>query len=209
MSTGKPSNQPDDFAPIRESLSPGVLKSALANRVSQHPAFFEFLWKYRFWWVVASAVTFVLPVLYNDNLYTLSYSGSANLYGFDLLVPVSSSTAHSGAVTIYDSFSINPQALIIYGLIGLQLYLFFVGKQVSARLVFWHGLIQTVATVLFPVLDIPVLNLILRGFNSHWHLQPPLFGFWVLLLAGLALWGGAYYQLLKSAPAHPAPPPLP
>jgi hypothetical protein len=207
MSGDKPKNQaqPDDLAQVRESFSTRKWKSAIDDRIRRHPALFDFFWKYRLWWLIAGAATFVLPVLRDANIYALSYSGSSNLYGFDLLVPMLSAS-HDNGVTSYTSFSINPEALVIYGLVAVHLYLFFVRTPVSPRLTFWHGCIQGVATLLFPFLDIPTMNLLLHGFNSYWHIQPPLVGFWILLIAGGFLKGGAYAQLLKSD--HHTPPPL-
>jgi hypothetical protein len=86
--------------------------------------------------------------------------------------------------------------------------LLFVKTRVSWRLTLWHGAIQTVATILFPFLDIPVLTVVLPHFNSYWHVQPPLVGFWILLLSGLALWAGAYGQIVRGSPIPEEPPPL-
>ena len=201
MSTDKPKGPDDssDLTEIRDAFSSKAWSRALDNRVRKHPKFFEFLWQGRFWWIVAAAITFILPVLQNDNTAALSYSRSNILYGFDLLVPMLSSWNDNGVIYI-SSFSINPLALIIYSLAGLHLYLLFVRTRVSWRLTLWHGLIQTVATILFPVLDIPVLNVVLHGFHSYWHVQPPLAGFWILLLSGLALLGGAYGQIVRGSP---------
>jgi hypothetical protein len=201
MSADKPKSSGDssDLTEVREAFSSKAWSKALDNRIRQHPKFFDFLWQARFWWILAAAVTFILPVLENDNTATLSYSRSNILYGFDLLVPMLSSWTDNGVVYV-SSFSINPLALIIYGLLILHLYLFFVHTQVSPRLTLWHGVIQTVLTILFPVLDIPVLNLVLHGFNSYWHVQPPAVGFWILLLSGLALWGAAYGRILRGLP---------
>jgi hypothetical protein len=161
--------------------------------------------------LVAGAATFVLPVLYNDDTISLTYSGSTSLYGFNLLVPIMSNTytdARSGSTyATFNAFSIDPLALIIYGLLALHLYLFFVKTPVSPRLTAWHGFIQTLVIVLMPFLEIPVLNVVLHGFSSYWGIQPPAFGFWILLLSGLALWSGAYGQILKAHPHH-TPPPL-
>jgi hypothetical protein len=211
MSTDKPKSPGDsaDLAEVREAFSSRVWTRALDHRVRQHPRFFEFLWQWRFWWIVAAAVTFILPVLQNDNTASLSYSRSANLYGFDLLVPMLSTyTNYSDSATYISSFSINPLALIIYGLAGLHLYLLFVKTRVSWRITLWHGILQSVATILFPFLDITVLNIILPHFNSYWHVQPPLVGFWILLFSGLALWGGAYGQIVRGSPIPEMPPPL-
>lgn len=197
-----------DLTEVREAFSSKAWSRALDNRVRQFPRFFEFLWQFRFWWIVAAAVTFVLPVLQNDNTATLSYSRSANLYGFDLLVPMLSAYSDNDNVVHVSSFSINPLALIIYGLAALHLYLLFVKTRVSWRLTLWHGIIQTVATILFPFLDISVLNIVLPHFNSYWHVQPPMVGFWILLFSGLALWGGAYGQIVRGSPIPETPPPL-
>jgi len=209
MSTDKPKDSGDsaDLTEVREAFSSKVWSRALDHRVRQFPRFFEFLWQGRFWWIVAAAVTFVLPVLQNDNTAALSYSRSTNLYGFDLLLPMLSNWNDNGVVYV-SSFSINPLALIIYGLAALHLYLFFVKTRVSWRLTLWHGLIQTVLTILFPFLDIPVLNVVLPHFSSYWHVQPPLVGFWILLVSGLALWGGAYGQIVRGSPIPETPPPL-
>ena len=209
MSTDKPKGPDDsaDLTEIREAFSSKVWSRALDNRIRKHPKFFEFLWQGRFWWIVAAAVTFILPVLQNDNTASLSYSRSANLYGFDLLVPVLCRWNDNGVIYV-SAISINPLALIIYGVAALHLYLFFVRTRVSWRLTLWHGAIQTIATILFPFLDIPVMNVVLRGFSSYWHIQPPLVGFWILLLSGLALWGGAYGQILRGSPVPEEPPPL-
>ena len=112
------------------------------------------------------------------------------------------------SVVHVSSFSINPLALAIYGLAALHLYLIFVKTRVSWRLTLWHGAIQTVATILFPFLDIPVLTVVLPHFSSYWHVQPPLVGFWILLISGLALWGGAYGQIVRGSPIPEEPPPL-
>lgn len=201
MSANKPKGLggSSDLTEIKEAFSSKAWFRSLDNRVRQHPKFFDFLWQTRFWWIVAAAVTFILPVLQNDNTATLSYSRSNILYGFDLLVPMLSGWSDNNVVYV-SSFSINPQALVIYGLIVLHLYLLFVHAQVSPRLTLWHGVIQTVLTILFPVLDIPVLNFVLHGFNSYWHVQPPAVGFWILLLSGLALWGAAYGRILRGLP---------
>ena len=210
MSTDKPKGPGDsaDLTEIREAFSSKVWSRALDNRIRKHPKFFEFLWQGRFWWIVAAAVTFILPVLQNDNTASLSYSRSSNLYGFDLLIPVLCRWNDNGVIYV-SAVSINPLALIIYGLAAMHLYLFFVKTRVSWRLTLWHGLMQTIATILFPFLDIPVMNVVLRGFSSYWHMQPPLVGFWILLLSGLALWGGAYGQILRGSPLPETPPPLP
>ena len=209
MSTDKPKGPGDsaDLTEIREAFSSKVWSRALDNRIRKHPKFFEFLWQGRFWWIVAAAVTFILPVLQNDNTASLSYSRSSNLYGFDLLIPVLCRWNDNGVIYV-SAVSINPLALIIYGLAAMHLYLFFVKTRVSWRLTLWHGLMQTIATILFPFLDIPVMNVVLRGFSSYWHMQPPLVGFWILLLSGLALWGGAYGQILRGSPVPETPPPL-
>jgi hypothetical protein len=209
MSAGDPKSPDDssDLAEIRGALSSKVWHRALDNRVRKHPKFFEFLWQQRFWWVVAAAVTFLLPVLTNNNTAALSYSRTSTLYGFDLLVPMLSVWDANGVLGI-NSFSINPLALAIYGLAGLHLYLFFVKTRVSPRLTLWQGAIQTIATIVFPVLDIPLMNVILSGFHSYWHVQPPLVGFWVLLISGLALWGGGYGQIVRGSPLPEGPPPL-
>jgi hypothetical protein len=209
MSTDKPKGPDDsaDLTEIGEVFSSKVWSSALDNRIRKHPKFFEFLWQGRFWWIVAAAITFVLPVLQNDNTASLSYSRSSNLYGFDLLVPVLCRWSDNGVIYV-SAVSINPLALIIYGLAALHLYLYFVKARVSWRLTLWHGVLQTVAIILFPFLDIPVMNVVLRGFSSYWHMQPPLVGFWILLLSGLALWGGAYGQIVRGSPVPETPPPL-
>jgi hypothetical protein len=209
MSTDKPKGPDDsaDLTEIGEAFSSKVWSRALDNRIRKHPKFFEFLWQGRFWWIVAAAVTFILPVLQNDNTASLSYSRSSNLYGFDLLVPVLCRWSDNGVIYV-SAVSINPLALIIYGLVALHLYLFFVRTRASWRLTLWHGAIQTIATILFPFLDIPVMNVVLRGFSSYWHMQPPLVGFWILLLSGLALWGGAYGQIVRGSPVPETPPPL-
>jgi hypothetical protein len=194
-----------DLTEIRGAFSSKAWRVALDNRIRKYPRFFEFLWQARLWWIIAAALTFVLPVLRNDNTYALSYSRSTNLYGFDLLVPMLSQWDSSNVISI-ESFSVNPLALIIYGLAALHLYLFFVRSKVSPRLTAWHGAIQTILTILFPFLDIPVLNFVLPKFNSYWHVQPPLFGFWLLLFSGLVLWGGAYGRILRGLPLHEPPP---
>jgi len=209
MSTDKPKGPGDssDLTEIRNAFSSKVWSRAVDSRIRKYPKFFEFLWQRRFWWIVAAAVTFILPVLQNDNTDALSYSRLNILYGFDLLVPMLSTWNNNGGVYV-SSFSINPLALLIYGLAVLHLYLFFVKTRVSWRLTLWHGVIQTVATILFPFVDIPVLTRILPGFSSYWHIQPPLVGFWILLLSGLALWGGAYGQIVRGSPLPEEPPPL-
>jgi len=209
MSADKPKGPGDsgDLTEIGEAFSSKAWSRALDERVRKFPRFFEFLWQGRFWWIVAAAVTFVLPVLENADSLAVSYSGSTNLYGFDLLVPMASGTNDNG-VGYISGFSINPLALIIYGLAALHLYLYFVKVRVSWRLTLWHGVIQTVLTILFPFVDIPVLNLVLHGFSSYWVLQPPLVGFWILLLSGLALWAGAYGQIVRGSPIPEEPPPL-
>jgi len=188
-----------DLSEVERALSSEAGLRALDSRIRQHPQFFEFLWRLRFWWVLAAVITFILPVLQNNNSAALSYSRSGTLYGFDLLVPMISRTNDNG-ITYISSFSVNPLAFVIYGLAALHLYLCFVQARVSPRLACWHGAIQTILTILFPVLDIPVLNIVLREFNSYWHVQPPLFGFWVLLFSGLALWGGGYGQIVRGSP---------
>jgi hypothetical protein len=210
MSTEKPKGPDDsaDLTEIGEAFSSKVWSRALDSRVRKHPKFFEFLWQGRFWWIVAAAVTFVLPVLHNNNTAALSYSRSDILYGFDLLVPMLSTESDDGSYVYVSSFTINPLALAIYGLAALHLYLLFVKTRVSWRLTLWHGLIQTVGIALFPFIDIPVMTYILRGFGSHWHVQPPMVGFWILLLSGLALWGGAYGQIVRGSPIPEEPPPL-
>jgi len=210
MRTDKPktSSSGSDLAEIKQAFSTKVWTRAIDARVRQFPRLFEFLWQGRFWWIVAAAATFILPVLQNDNSSTLSYSRSANLYGFDLLVPMLSAYNDDNTVVHVSSFSINPMALIIYGLAVLHLYLLFVKVRVSWRLTLWHGIIQTVLTILFPFLDITVLNLVLPGFNSYWHVQPPMVGFGILLLSGLALWAGAYGQIVRGSPIPEEPPPL-
>jgi hypothetical protein len=209
MSTEDPKlpGQPDDLAEIRGALSPKVGLRALDARIRQHPQFFEFLWEWRFWWIVAALATFVLPVLTNDNTLTLSYSRSINLYGFDLLVPVISQNDSYNVVSVR-SFSINPMALVIYGLAALHLYLIFVKSRVSAHVTLWHGVIQTVLTLLFPFLDIPVLNMVLPSFKSFWHVQPPQVGFWILLVSGIMLWAGGYGRVLRGLSIPEVPPPL-
>src|SRR5271170_1725784 len=132
MSTDNPKRADDsaELTEIKEAFSSKAWSSAIDERIRKHPKFFEFLWAGRFWWIVAAAVTFVLPVLQNDNTSALSYSRSDNLYGFDLLVPMLSTyTNFSDSATYISSFSINPLALIIYGLAALHLYLFFVKKS--------------------------------------------------------------------------------
>ena len=209
MSTDKPKNSSgSDLAEIKQAFSSKVWTRAIDHRVRQHPKFFEFLWQWRFWWIVAAAATFILPVLQNDNNLALSYSRSSNLYGFDLLVPMLSNYTDYNNIVHVSSFSINPLALLIYGLAALHLYLFFVKTRVSWRLTLGHGAIQTVATILFPFLDIPVLTVVLPHFSSYWHVQPPLVGFWILLFSGLAIWGGAYGQILRGSPIPEEPPPL-
>jgi hypothetical protein len=210
MSADKPKSSGDssDLAEVRQALSSKVWFQALDNRIRQYPRFFEFLWDWRFWWIAVAAFTFILPVLQNDNTATLSYSRSSNLFGFDLLFPMLSAWSNDNNVVHIRSFSVNPMALIIYGLAGLHLYLLFVKTPVSPRLTLWHGAIQTVLTILFPFLDITVLNWVLPGFNSYWHVQPPLVGFWFLLLSGVALWGAAYGRILRGLPVHEEPPPL-
>jgi hypothetical protein len=202
MSTDKSKSSGDssDLAKIKNAFSSKVWSRALDARVRQHPKFFDFLWQTRFWWIVAAAITFILPVLENDNTLWLSYSRSTNLYGFDLLVPMLSSYTENNSVIYVSSFSINPMALIIYGLIVLHLYLLFVHVEISPRLTLWHGIIQTVLALLFPFLDIPVLTYILHNFNSYWHVQPPAIGFYVLVITGLALWGAAYGRILRGLP---------
>ena len=206
MSADKPpQSRPSDLTEIRGAFSSKAWSRALDNRIRQYPDLFNFLWEQRFWWILASAITFVLPVLQNDNTLALSYSRSIHLYGFDLLVPMLS-TYNDNNVVYISSFSVNPLAFIIYALCALQLYLFFVGTRVSARLNLWHGILQTVITVLFPFLDITVLNYILPGFNSYWHVQPPLTGFWILLGAGLLLWAASYGRILRGLPVpEPSP----
>jgi hypothetical protein len=210
MSTDKPKGSGDsaDLTEVREAFSSKAWSRAIDHRVRKHPRFFEFLWQGRFWWIVAAAATFVLPVLQNDNTAALSYSRSDNLYGFDLLVPMLSTYNDDASVVHVSSLSINPLGLIIYGLAALHLYLFFVKTRVSWRLTLWHGILQTVATILFPFLDIPVLTVVLPHFSSYWHVQPPLVGFWILLISGLALWGGAYGQIVRGSPIPEEPPPL-
>jgi hypothetical protein len=210
MSADKPKDSGDsaDLTEVREAFSSKAWSRALDHRVRKHPRFFEFLWQLRFWWIVAAAATFILPVLQNDNTSTLSYSRSDNLYGFDLLIPMLSAYNDDNSVVHVSSVSINPLALLIYGLAALHLYLFFVKTRVSWRLTLWHGILQTVATILFPFLDIPVLTVVLPHFSSYWHVQPPLVGFWILLISGLALWGGAYGQIVRGSPIPEEPPPL-
>ena len=210
MSVEKPkgSGSSGDLSEIRGAFSSKVWTRAIDHRVRQYPRFFELLWQGRFWWIVAAALTFILPVLQNDNTATLSYSRSTNLYGFDLLVPMLSAWNEDSSVVHVSSFSINPLALVIYGLAALHLYLLFVRTRVSWRLTLWHGIIQTVATILLPFLDITVLNIVLPGFNSYWHVQPPLVGFWLLLFFGLAIWVGAYGQIVRGSPIPEEPPPL-
>lgn len=210
MSTDKPKGpgNSSDLVEVRQAFSSKAWSRALDSRVRQFPRFFEVLWQGRFWWIVAAAFTLILPVLQNDNTSTLSYSRSANLYGFDLLVPMLSAYNDDNTVVHVSSFSINPMALIIYGLAALHLYLLFVKTRVSWRLTLWHGIIQTVLTILFPLLDISVLNIVLPSFNSYWHVQPPLVGFWILLFSGLAIWAGAYGQIVRGSPIPEEPPPL-
>jgi len=208
MSANKPKNSGSDLAEVGKAFSAKVWTRAIDHRVRQFPRLFEFLWQGRFWWVAAAVATFVLPVLQNDNTLWLSYSRSTNLYGFDLLVPMLSSYTENNAVIYVSSFSVNPMALIIYGLAALHLYLLFVKVRVSWRLTLWHGITQTLLTLLFPFLDIPVLNIILHNFNSYWHVQPPMVGFWLLLLSGLMIWAGAYGQIVRGSPIPEEPPPL-
>jgi len=209
MSTDKPKNSGgSDLTEIKRAFSSKVWTRAIDHRVRQFPRLFEFLWQGRFWWLVAAAVTFILPVLQNDNTLWLSYSRSNNLYGFDLLIPMLSSYTENNNVIYVSSFSVNPMALIIYGLAALHLYLLFAKVRVSWRLTLWHGIIQTVLAALFPFLDITVLNIVLPGFKSYWHVQPPLVGFWILLLSGLAIWAGAYGQIVRGSPIPEEPPPL-
>jgi hypothetical protein len=213
MSTEKPKDQgvPDDVAAIKGAFSPAKGRAALDGFFLKQAGFFGLLWRWRFWFLVAGAATFVLPVLYNDDTISLTYSGSTSLYGFNLLIPVTSNTytnGNSGATyASFTGFSIDPMALVIYALLALHLYLFFVKTPVSPRLTAWHGFIQTVLILLMPFLEIPVLNVVLHGFSSYWGIQPPAFGFWILLLSGLALWSGAYGQILRAGPHH-TPPPL-
>jgi hypothetical protein len=213
MSTEKPKDQgvPDDVAALKGAFSPGKGRAALDGFFLRHAGFFGGLWQWRLWFLVAGAATFVLPVLYNDDTISLTYSGSTSLYGFNLLVPVTSNTytdaANGVTYASFTGFSIDPLALVLYGLVALHLYLFFVKTPVSPRLTAWHGFIQTAIIILMPFLEIPVLNVVLHGFSSYWGIQPPSFGFWIVLLSGLALWTGAYSQILKAHPPH-APPSL-
>ena len=134
MSTDKPKNSSgSDLAEIKQAFSSKVWTRAIDHRVRQHPRLFEILWQGRFWWIAAAAFTFILPVLQNDNTLWLSYSRSNNLYGFDLLVPMLSAYNEDNTVVHVSSFSINPMALIIYGLAALHLYLMFVKFRVSWR----------------------------------------------------------------------------
>jgi hypothetical protein len=210
MSAEKPNDHglPDDVAALKGAFSPGKGRAALDGFFRRHPGFFAALWRERFWFLVAGAATFVLPVLYNDDTIPLTYSGSTSLYGFNLLVPIMSDTytdARTGQTyATFTAFSIDPLTLLLYGLLAAHLYLFFVKTPVSPRLTAWHGFIQALLILLMPFLEIPVLNIILHGFSSYWGIQPPAFGFWLLLLSGLAVWAGAYSQLLKD---H-TPPPL-
>jgi hypothetical protein len=198
MSTEKQkgSGSSSDLTEVRKAFSTSAWTRALDYRVRQNQKFFNFLWDQRVWILSGTMLTLIMPVLQNDNTLWLSYSRSANLYGFDLLVPMLSSTAENNVVYV-SSFSVNPMALIIYGLAALHLYLIFVRANVSARLALWHGIIQTLLAIGFPFLDITTLNLILPHFNSYWHVQPPLTGFWLLVITGLALWGAAYGRILR------------
>jgi hypothetical protein len=207
MSANKPNHsEASELREIRGAFSSKAWSRALDNRIRQYPDLFNFLWEQRFWWIVAGAITFCLPVLQNDNSYWLSYSRSTNLYGFDLLVPMLSSYGDNNNIVYVSSFSVNPLALLIYGLAVVHLYLLFVGTRVSARLTLWHAAIQTIATALFPFLDITVLNWVLPGFKSYWHVQPPLTGFWILLVSGLLLWAASYGRILRGLPVHEPPP---
>jgi hypothetical protein len=213
MSAEKPKDHgvPDDVAAIEAAFSPGKGRAALEDFFLRHQGLFDRLWRWRLGFLVAAAATFVLPVLYNDDTASLTFSGSSSLYGFNLLVPVTSNTyteARTGQTfASFIGFTIDPFALVLYGLLALHLYLFFVKTPVSPRITAWHGFIQALVVVLMPFLEIPVLNVILHGFSSYWGIQAPAFGFWVLLLTALALWAGAYGQILKARPYH-TPPPL-
>jgi hypothetical protein len=206
MSTQKPNDRglPDDVAALKGAFSRARARAALDGFFRRHPDFFAALWAGRFWFLVAGAATF-MPVLYNDDTIALTYSGSTSLYGFNLLVPVMSNTttdADSGRTyATFTAFSIDPLALILYGLLAAHLYLFFVKTPVSPRLTAWHGCIQTLVILAMPFLEIPVLNTVLHGFSSYWGIQPPALGFWILLVSGVALWAGAYGRLLH----HPPP----
>jgi hypothetical protein len=114
--------KPDDYGDtdLRSAFSTKAWRRAVDDRVRRFPRFFDFLWRQRVWWLIATALTFVLPVLQNDNTAALSYSRSIQLYGFDLLVPMLSKWTDNNVVYV-SSFSINPLALVIYGLAVLHL----------------------------------------------------------------------------------------
>jgi hypothetical protein len=178
-------------------------REAIDERVRSNGAMVAFLYTHRVWLLAASGVTLFLPVMENDNTACLNWSQSPALTGFDVLVPVLTKVnLFSGAIASR-TFSIDPLGLLIYLPLAVHLYFQFVKYTVPARWVFWQGVIQTSATILLPFTQIAILTWVLPGFHSVWHLQPPLWGFWILLGCGVALLLGAYGELLKvrEAPA--------
>lgn len=172
-------------------------KSALDERIIGAKEPLEFIYRNRFWFWLVSAVTFVLPVLENQNTASISWARSASLLGFDILVPVCTrANIYSGYVASR-SISIHPLGLLIYVPLGVLLYLAFVRQPIPLRWEFRHAVLQTIATLLLPFAHIVLLTMVMPGFRSEWHSQSPLIGYWVLLACAIVLLAATYHELIK------------
>jgi len=102
------------------------------------------------------------------------------------------------------SFSLHPIGVLIYLPLAMLLYLTFVRQPIPIRWTFRQAMLQTMAVLLLPILHIPLLTMVMPGFNSEWHSQSPLLGFWILLVCGVALMAASYHERIKPMPASPS-----